>query len=111
MLGAGGALALASPKVVQIARGDYRSRSPREIRGSSYVVNSLEAAVWCVDRTDGFERAVLEAVNLGEDADTTAAVCGQIAGAFYGAAEIPERWLSRLAMRSRIQELADGLRR
>jgi ADP-ribosyl-[dinitrogen reductase] hydrolase len=108
VLAAGANLAIGTHKVTQIARGEYRSKSTRDIRGSAYVVDSLEAALWCFDTTDSFEHAVLEAVNLGDDADTTAAVSGQIAEAFYGAPEIPERWLSRLVMRSRIQELATG---
>jgi len=58
---------------------------------------------------DTFEAVVLEAANLGEDADTTAAIAGQLAGAFHGARGIPERWLQRLALRTEIQALADAL--
>jgi ADP-ribosyl-[dinitrogen reductase] hydrolase len=72
-------------------------------------VHSLEAALWCFHRTRSFEEAVLAAANLGDDADTTAAVCGQLAGAHYGATGIPPRWLKRLALRRRIEELADRL--
>jgi ADP-ribosyl-[dinitrogen reductase] hydrolase len=54
-----------------------------------YVVSSLEAALWCFYRTSTFEEAVLQAANLGDDADTTAAICGQIAGAYYGESGIP----------------------
>jgi ADP-ribosyl-[dinitrogen reductase] hydrolase len=95
--------------IVGIARGEYREKAEAEVRGSGYVVESLEAALWCFERTDSFEDAVLQAVNLGEDADTTAAVCGQIAGAHYGEAKIPEPWLSRLTMRGEISALADRL--
>ncbi len=56
----------------------------------------MEVALWCFARTDSFSDAVLMAANPGDDADTTAAVCGQIAGAFYGAAAIPEEWKSQL---------------
>lgn len=73
------------------------------------MVESLEAALWCFWTTDAFEEAVLAAVNLGDDADTTAAVCGQIAGAFYGADGIPSEWLDRLTMRDQIVDLADRL--
>jgi len=73
-------------------------------------VHSLEAALWCFWRTESFEDAILTAVNLGEDADTTAAICGQIAGAFYGVDAIPDGWLGKLAMREQIEELADRLR-
>jgi len=92
-----------------LARGAYRGKSENGIRGSGYVTESLEAALWCFDRTHSFEAAVLMAVNLGEDADTTAAVTGQIAGCFYGEGGIPDRWLTRLSMRSAITALADRL--
>jgi ADP-ribosyl-[dinitrogen reductase] hydrolase len=69
-------------------------------------VESLEAALWCFDQTGSYEDAVLRAANLGDDADTTAAVCGQLAGAFYGVSGIPERWLERVAMRLEIEQLA-----
>ena len=96
-------------KIVAIAQGRYRDRRRSEIRGSGYVVESLEAALWCFLHTDTFEAAVLEATNLGDDADTTAAVCGQVAGAFYGESGIPARWLDRLVMSEAIRALADGL--
>jgi ADP-ribosyl-[dinitrogen reductase] hydrolase len=95
-----------APKIVDIARGTYRSKDERAIKGSGYVVAGLEAALWCFDRTDSFDAAVLRAANLGDDADTTAAVCGQVAGAFYGVSGIPERWLERVAMRLEIEQLA-----
>jgi len=98
-----------SPSIQAIARGEYRDKSRDQIRGSGYVVESLEAALWCFSQSDGFEHAVLLAANLGDDADTTAAVCGQIAGAYYGAEAIPPRWLERLAMRELTAELADKL--
>jgi ADP-ribosyl-[dinitrogen reductase] hydrolase len=92
-----------------IALGGYLSKSGDEIRGSGYVVNSLEAAVWCFWQTTSFKDAVLKAVNLGDDADTTAAVCGQIAGAFYGERGIPPTWLEHLVMSDEIRRLADQL--
>jgi len=98
-----------SPGLAAVAGGAYRAKPEREIRGSGYVVEALEAALWCFLRTDSFEDAIPMAVNLGDDADTTAAVCGQIAGAFYGESGIPERWRQRLAMRDLIAGLADRL--
>lgn len=92
-----------------LARGEYRNKTATEIRGTGYVVKCLEAALWCFLGTSGFETAILRAANLGDDADTTAAVCGQVAGAYYGASGIPERWLERLAMRQEITDLADRL--
>jgi ADP-ribosyl-[dinitrogen reductase] hydrolase len=94
-----------------IARGDYRHKPATAIRGSGYVVESLEAALWCLWRPDTFEAAVLAAANLGDDADTTAAVCGQLAGAYYGVEVIPARWRERIAMGPLILDLADRLRR
>lgn len=94
------------PKIQAIANGDYRQKTTAQIRGSGYVVDSLEAALFCFIQTDAFDTAVLMAANLGDDADTTAAVCGQLAGAFYGRAGIPPTWLNKLAMCSEIEALA-----
>ena len=92
-----------------IARGMYKSKSVEEVRGSGYVVESLEAALWSFWSSESFEEAVLKAVNLGDDADTTGAVCGQVAGAFYGEKGIPSRWLEQLAMVDDIRKMADEL--
>lgn len=98
-----------SDAIKQIAGGSYRGKTQADILGSGYVVRSLEAALWCFDVTDSFEEAVLEAVNLGDDADTTGAVCGQVAGAFYGESGIPDRWLQRLAMIDELRDMSDRL--
>jgi ADP-ribosyl-[dinitrogen reductase] hydrolase len=95
-----------SPKIQAIADGSYRDKGEEEISGSGYVVDSLEAALWCFHTTDNYRDAILRAVNLGDDADTTAAVCGQVAGAYYGVAGIPSEWLERLTMRQEIDRLA-----
>src|SRR5262249_10513488 len=71
-------------RIAVIARGDYRHKTEAEIEGTGYVVRCLEAALWCFLQTDLFKEAILRAVNLGDDADTTGAVCGQLAGAYYG---------------------------
>jgi ADP-ribosyl-[dinitrogen reductase] hydrolase len=109
----GGAIATceAGPRIAAIARGEYRHTSPAEVRGGGYVVVSLEAALWCFNRSNSFEAAILSAANLGDDADTTAAVCGQVPGAYYGAAAIPSRWLARLAQEQLIRQLAIRLQR
>jgi ADP-ribosyl-[dinitrogen reductase] hydrolase len=96
-------------RIVDIARGAYRSKAEPAIKGSAYVVDSLEAALWCFDRTGSYDAAVLRAANLGDDADTTAAVCGQVAGAYYGISGIRPAWLEQLAMRADIEELASKL--
>ncbi len=97
------------PRIVAIARGEYLDKPESAIRGSGYVVESLEAALWCFHRAGSFREAVLMAANLGDDADTTAAVCGQIAGAHYGESGIPGEWLEPLALREEIARLADQL--
>lgn len=89
-----------------VAQGDWRAKDAGQIRGSGYVVESLEAALWCFAQTDDYAGAVLAAANLGDDADTTAAVVGQVAGAYYGADAIPAAWLEKLALRSEIEEMA-----
>ena len=100
---------LLASKIRDIADGKYRQKPIDQVRGTGYVVDALEAALWCFDRTDTFESAILQAANLGDDADTTAAICGQIAGAFYGESGIPIKWLERLHMRQEITDLADAL--
>jgi ADP-ribosyl-[dinitrogen reductase] hydrolase len=98
-----------SEKIADIGRGAYFEKEKFLIRGSGYVVNSLEAALWSFQSTYTFEAAILTAANLGDDADTTAAICGQIAGAFYGESEIPRHWLEKLVMKEEIAKLAEGL--
>jgi ADP-ribosyl-[dinitrogen reductase] hydrolase len=97
-------------KVAAVAAGSFRGKAPPEIRGGGYVVDALEAALWAVHSTDDFEAAVLAAVNLGDDADTTAAIAGQLAGALYGVDGIPESWRERIVMGDEILALADDLR-
>jgi ADP-ribosyl-[dinitrogen reductase] hydrolase len=72
-------------------------------------VRSLEAALWSFYRSNTFEEGALLAANLGDDADTTGAIFGQLAGSFYGAEAIPAGWLKKLAMRDFILEMADNL--
>lgn len=98
-----------APKIENIAQGSYRAKNRDRIVGNGYVVNSLEAAIWCFATTTNYQDAILTAANLGDDADTTAAICGQLAGAYYGVNSIPASWLAKLALRSEIEELADRL--
>ncbi len=97
---------LSCERILEIARGEYINKSEDQVDGSGYVVRSLEAALWCFYHTNSFEEAILKATNLGNDADTTAAVCGQVAGAHYGESGIPQRWLERVAMADKIRDLA-----
>jgi ADP-ribosyl-[dinitrogen reductase] hydrolase len=98
-----------APEIDEVAAGSFLRRDPPEIVGSGYVVKSLEAALWAFARSDSFEEGVLLAVNLGDDADTTGAVYGQLAGAYYGVVGIPERWLEKLAVRGEIERVGEGL--
>jgi len=93
-------------KIDDIARGVYKDKSADEIETSAYVVHTLEAALWCFHRTTSFREGALLAVNLGRDADTTAAVYGQLGGAYYGYEAIPAEWREKLARRELIEDLA-----
>jgi len=75
------------------------------------VVDCLEAALWAFQRSETFRDGALRAVNLGDDADTTGAVYGQLAGAYYGVDGLPESWRIMLARRDRIEGYADQLLR
>ena len=95
------------PQIAAIAAGSFRSKEPPEIRGSGFCADALEAALWAVDRSADFRQAVLAAANLGDDADTTAAIAGQLAGARWGYKSIPALWRSALVMGHRLRSLAD----
>ena len=96
-------------KIARIADGSFKHRNPPEIRGTGYVVDALEAALWAFQHSDDFRKGALLAVNLGDDADTTGAIYGQIAGAHYGAESIPAAWRTKLTMLTEITSLADQL--
>jgi ADP-ribosyl-[dinitrogen reductase] hydrolase len=98
-----------SPKIAAIASGSPRRKNPPAIRGSGYVAECLEAALWAFHRSTSFREGALLAVNLGDDADTTGAVYSQLAGAFYGAQETPDCWLSKLARHAVIERYAENL--
>ena len=98
-----------SPEIDKIARGSFKRKNPPEIRGRGYVAASLEAALWAFHKSDSFEQGALLAVNLGEDADTTGAVYGQLAGAHYGEKSIPRPWRRKLAHRLLIEYFAERL--
>jgi ADP-ribosyl-[dinitrogen reductase] hydrolase len=97
------------PEIDEIAQGSFNRREPPEIQGSGYVVRSLEAALWALNQTDSFRDGALLAVNLGDDADTTGAVYGQLAGAIYGQEDIPSKWTAQLALHGTIIQFADRL--
>ncbi|MBN1221352.1 MAG: ADP-ribosylglycohydrolase family protein [Anaerolineae bacterium] len=97
------------PEIDEIAAGSFKRRNPPEIKGTGYVVKSLEAALWAFHHSQSYRQGCLMAANLGDDADTTAAVYGQLAGAFYGEQAIPASWRNKLARYDLIVSLAEQL--
>lgn len=97
------------PGIETKAAGSYKRKTRAQVKGTGYVVESLEASLWCFHQTDNFRDAVLLAANLGDDADTTAAITGQLAGAFYGEEAIPQSWRDRLVMHEMIGNMAEEL--
>ena len=83
------------------------TKTENEISGSGYVVNTLEAALWCLLTTNSYKECVLKAVNLGEDTDTVAAIAGGLAGALYGYDSIPQEWKDTLMKHEYIEKLCE----
>jgi ADP-ribosylglycohydrolase len=96
-------------EILDVAKDGFRSKRPPEIKGSGYVVHSLEAAIWAFHDATDFRQAVLRAVNLGDDADTTGAVCGQLAGEWVGESGIPAEWRIALAGQDQIEPVLTRL--
>lgn len=97
------------PQIQEVAQGSFRDRQPPEIEGSGWVVKSLEAALWAFQKAGSFEEAVLSAVNLGDDSDTTGAVCGQLAGAYWGESQIPQSLIAGLARKDMLEAALESL--
>jgi ADP-ribosylglycohydrolase len=95
-------------EIAGIANGSFKLKEPPEITGSGFVVRSLEAALWAFHHSDSFREGA-HAVNLGDDADTTGAIYGQLAGTYYGVNAIPQDWIERLALCELISEMAAAL--
>ena len=89
----------------RLRSADFASMGEDQIRSSGYVVDTLEASVWCLLNTTSYRDCILKAVNLGEDTDTVAAVAGGLAGLAYGKDSIPEEWRDIAARRDLIDEL------
>ncbi len=96
-------------EIAEIAGGSFKTNEPPTIKGSGYAAKALEAALWAFYKSDDFKTGCLLAANLGDDADTTAAIYGQIAGAYLGVDAIPAQWLAKVADRAKIEKLADDL--
>lgn len=93
------------PYYSRIFESNFASLTRDEIKSTGYVVDTLEAALWCLMTTTDYKSCVLKAVNLGEDTDTVAAVAGGLAGALYGYDSIPKEWRDTLIKRDYIEEL------
>jgi ADP-ribosyl-[dinitrogen reductase] hydrolase len=91
----------------RILDGSIVEADESSIHGSGYVLHTLEAAIWCFMTTDNYREAVLKAVNLGDDTDTTACVTGALAGLYYGREAIPAEWLNILARKNDIMKLSE----
>jgi ADP-ribosyl-[dinitrogen reductase] hydrolase len=97
------------PLIQEIAKGSFRRRQPPTVQGSGWVVKSLEASLWAFHDADTFEEAVLKAVNLGDDADPTGAICGQLAGAYWGESGIYESLRAGLARMDMLETALEGI--
>jgi len=91
----------------RLLKNDIHELHEDKIQCSGYVLHTLEASIWCLLTTDSFEEAVLQAVNLGGDTDTTGAVTGGLAGLLYGFNSIPKKWLQKIARYDDIDNLAE----
>ena len=91
----------------RLCEENFAALPENKIYSSGYVVDTLEAALWCLLNTDDYKSLALKAVNLGEDTDTTAAVAGGLAGIFYGAESIPAEWLATLKRREYLEKIAE----
>lgn len=90
----------------RLLKNDIQTLPEESIQSSGYVLHTLEASIWCLLTTDTYRDAVLKAVNLGHDTDTTGAVTGGLAGILYGFGSIPVNWVAQLARRKDIEDLA-----
>jgi ADP-ribosylglycohydrolase len=93
-------------EIKEVASGSFKTKQPPEIKGTGFVVKSLEAALWAFYNADNFREGALKVVNLGDDADTTGAVYGQIAGSFYN---IPQDWIDIITMKNKIMDITHKL--
>lgn len=98
-----------SKEIEEVAKGSFKEKEPPEIIGSGYVVKSMEASLWAFYNSNSFEEGLLKAVNLGDDADTTGAIYGQLAGAYYGFKNIPERWTKNVSKSRELAKMAKKL--
>lgn len=98
-----------NPGIDEIACGSYKEKNPPDIKGTGHVVRALEAALWAFYNSETYREGLLMAVNLGDDADTTGAIFGQLAGAYYGLEKIPRKWRAKIAKRDLLLEYSKNL--
>lgn len=96
-------------RLIGLSYEEFKAIELKDIRSTGYVIDTLEASLWCVFNTTNYKDAVLKAVNLGDDTDTVGAITGGLAGIIYGYDTIPSEWLEVLVRKDGIIELADRL--
>ena len=97
---------LEKPHFGRIFSGEIAKIPVEEINSGGYVIDTLESSLWCLLNSSSYSEAVLKAVNLGGDTDTTAAVTGGLAGIYYGVENIPQKWMNQIARKQNIINLA-----
>ncbi|MFN6526969.1 ADP-ribosylglycohydrolase family protein [Nostoc sp. ChiSLP03a] len=102
---------LEKPHFGRIFSGEIAKIPVEEINSGGYVIDTLESSLWCLLNSSSYSEAVLKAVNLGGDTDTTAAVTGGLAGIYYGVENIPKQWMNQIARRQDIIYLAERFAR
>ena len=95
---------IAGEKLEELGLDHIKNKPEDEIQSTGFVIHTLEASIWCLLNTNSYKEAVLKAINLGDDTDTTGAVTGGLAGIIYGFDEIPKEWLDELKNKEMIED-------
>ena len=95
-------------KYKRLLNPEFVNLNVSQIKSSGYIVDTLEASIWCILNTTSYEEAVVKAINLGEDTDTIGAITGPLAGIIYGSERIPQRWTSKLKNKEYLTNLIDN---
>jgi len=97
------------PEIESVVNGSFKEKEPPQIKGSGFVVETLESVLWAFYKTNSFKEGLIKLVNLGDDADTTGAIYGQLAGAFYREISIPLEWRNKLTFKPLLELFADEI--